>query len=554
MHASNPEAKFALAHSRPSPRFGALASLVASGIVSFATVSARAEESPVPAPPTVVEPAASPTPIVTPPAVPERSGDRDFWHRNTSGYVGGQFYLRSEDDAFILYPQARLQMDTYGYGGAGVADFQRSDGTGLKAGTFDKRSRVEMRGRFLHDWYFQLSGDFATGNSVAAGQTVKPNAIPTDVWVGFEASHAFALQVGQFDIPFTNENLWTDKFFDFMERSLTVRAVGAPFNKDLGVMARGESGDWGKSMFGYAVAFVGGNGQNRPAIDNRGDVAARVYVRPFMGSGGPMEKAHLGLSARYGQRDPSFIRYDAPGLSTPGGYTFFSSTYKDSAGKTVHILPDAAQSALGFDFFLPIDAFDLKGEVVYLNEGRRESFDDPNNAGTAQGNIERTGSLKGLSYYVQAAYWLMGKPRGNPGDPGIGSLPKRHLEEKPMDHALQLVARFEQMMLTYDSIDRSGGVTDVSRGGKDAVTRDIKVNDFQLAANYWASKHVRVTLEWSMYMFPGTPPADPGFKTAADANLAGGPGSGVVGDDGKTKRGKDASTLHEISFRVAFAI
>ena len=94
----------------------------------------------------------------------------------------------------------------------------------------------------------------------------------------------------------------------------------------------------------------------------------------------------------------------------------------------------------------------------------------------------------------------------------------------------------------------------VTQGGKDSVAHDIKVNDFQIAANYWATKHVRVTLEYSLYMFPGTPPSDPGFKGAADANLAGGPGSGTIGDDGKTKRGKDANSLHEISFRIAFAI
>src|SRR5689334_1955812 len=117
MHPSNPKAKFAVDPSRPSPHLGALASLVAFGTVSLATVSAHADDAPVPPPPAIVEPAPSPTTAtttITPAAPAEPPTDRDFWQRNTAGYLGGQFYLRSEDSAFILYPQARLQMDAYG--------------------------------------------------------------------------------------------------------------------------------------------------------------------------------------------------------------------------------------------------------------------------------------------------------------------------------------------------------------------------------------------------------------------------------------------------------
>ena len=42
------------------------------------------------------------------------------------------------------------------------------------------------------------------------------------------------LQVGQFDAPFTLENRTSDKYFDFMERSITVRAFGIPENKEIG--------------------------------------------------------------------------------------------------------------------------------------------------------------------------------------------------------------------------------------------------------------------------------------------------------------------------------
>ncbi|MFI5298453.1 MAG: porin [Polyangiales bacterium] len=564
------EASNAATPRRPTHRgLAILGSFITALTASLTSAVAHADMPPPPPPvaPTTVAPA--PIVVPAPAAVDPLPGTapigdgtssvsvtaapaHDYWREHQAGYLGGQFYLRSDDDAFILYPMARLQMDTYAYGGPGVSDFQTGNGTGLKDSMFAKRARVEMQGRFMKDWFFMLAGDFAVG-SLSATETVTPNAIPTDIFIGYEACKMFAVQVGQFDIPFSNENLWTDKFFDFMERSLTVRSIGAPYNKDTGIMFVGENGDRNKGQYGYAVAVISGDGQNIRNPDNRVDVTGRIFVRPLAGKGGGMEQFHIGLSGRFGERDPAYVRYDAPSLSTPGGYKFFASNYKttlNGVSTTMHIIPDANQAALGADFFLPLGAFDLKGELVYLSEGRREAIDDGTGASKA-GDIQRTGTLSGISYYVQAAYWLFGKPRYNPGNPGIGSLPKKKLEEKWWDNSLQIVGRWEQVALKYNSTDRNTQVVQTPSG----LDGDIKVNDFQLAANFWASKHVRLTLEWSVYMFTGTPPKDPGFKTATDKNQAGAPGSGVIDSNGTGKVfGANASTLHEISARIAIAI
>ena len=67
----------------------------------------------------------------------------------------------------------------------------------------------------------------------------------TDVFINIGPTPWFNFQVGQFDAPFTLENRTSDKYFDFMERSLAVRAFAVPNNKEDGIM-----------LWGYLPAFV----------------------------------------------------------------------------------------------------------------------------------------------------------------------------------------------------------------------------------------------------------------------------------------------------------
>jgi hypothetical protein len=61
--------------------------------------------------------------------------------------------------------------------------------------------------------------------------------------------------------------------------------------------------------------------------------------------------------------------------------------------------------------------------------------------------------------------------------------------------------------------------------------------------NYWATKHVRLTAEYSLYNFPGTPVS----AMSGARNQAMAPGA---------RGGTDPSArvLHEISFRVGLAL
>jgi hypothetical protein len=67
---------------------------------------------------------------------------------------------------------------------------------------------------------------------------------------------------------------------------------------------------------------------------------------------------------------------------------------------------------------------------------------------------------------------------------------------------------------------------------------------YQVGLNYYATKHVRLTAQYSLYQFPGTPD---GSKTGTVDNQAASPGF-------KSGKALDANSLHELSFRVGLAL
>jgi hypothetical protein len=298
---------------------------------------------------------------------------------------------------------------------------------------------------------------------------------------------------------------------------------------------------WGETHekhFEYALGVFGGDGQNRPNIDDRVDGTIRLVARPFASRTDAFKRAHIGAGARDGRRDSHFVRYDAPGLSTPGGFTFWSSTYGSATGATplTSIIPSRRQSAISGELYIPFERWDFKGEVVYINEERREALQSD------RSKTIRGGLFSGIGAYGQLSFWLAGTPRinGNPaGYYGMVKLPDGTTgAEAP--NGLQLVLRGEIIRMNYDNNSRFGDVGT----GTGAKTKNIDVNVYQLGLNYYATKHIRLTAEYSLYQFPGTPE---GSKTGTADNLAASPGF-------KSGKALDANSLHELSFRVGLAL
>jgi hypothetical protein len=255
------------------------------------------------------------------------------------------------------------------------------------------------------------------------------------------------------------------------------------------------------------VALVNGDGPNRANVDSRYDVSGRAVVRPLSRATlSGMKWAQIGASARGGSRDSTAVGYDLPSLTTQGGYPFWRPTYKDSLGRTLHVIPSKTQWAVGADAYVPIGDFDVTGELIYMSDDTREAVDGLQ----LSGFNERVGRLKGFGWYGQVSYWPIGD-HDIVGYPSYGK--PIHVDlSKPQrqpTHGLQLVAKVEQLHLTYRSSSRGGAPDPKTPDG------DIDVNSVELGINYHATKHVRVGVNYALYTFPDSAPTS--------ASSAGGP-------------------------------
>jgi hypothetical protein len=433
----------------------------------------------------------------------------------TSGYHNGNFFLRSSDDIFRLYVQGRVHADFYDAFGPHLAGLP--PGGAVAQGFSLRRARLELAGEFFQQWQWQLGAEFApsAADNVAATSgalACKPDATgalacnpqespvdnptakpaPTDAFVNYAPTPWANVQVGQYYLPFSLENRISDNTTAFLERALVIRTIAAPLQRDIGAMLWGESPN---GLLYYAVGVFNGDGPNRPNPDGRFDVAGRALVRPLAGSTrGHARWAQLGASVHAGSRDPAKVGYDVPALTTSEGFTFWKPTYTDSAGNLVHILPSAQQLAVGGDVYFPVGDFDFTGEVVYARYETREAVDGFQLAAQSA----RLGALEGFGWYAQASYWVIGD-HDVVGFPSYGRPIHVDLSqpERRAVHGVQLVARVDQLALKYSG---------ASRGGADdskTPTGDVKANSFTLGVSYWATRHLRVSVNYGYYDLPG---------------------------------------------------
>jgi phosphate-selective porin len=517
-------------------------------------------DAPLPAPP----PPPDATPSVAVPDVPAAAGTGATSAYPTSdendyaGWHGGNFFLRSKDDNFRLYVQGRAQIDSYNYAGPGVTD------TTLKSTVFLRRIRPELTGEFMKNWQWMLAGDWgATANDgspqvgqLTTAQTGQIKAIATDVYLNYRcADGLFNVQLGQYDAPFTMENRTSDKYIPFMERSLAVRAVGIPTNKEIGAMFWGELTN---KMFFYSLGFFNGDGQGRLSPDNRMDTMGRIFVHPLADSKSPLKDLQIGGSFRYGMRDKNYVNYEynnagpgpagASGFTTQGNFRFWASNYAGAGGRLLHIAPANAQVGYAIELRVPFDQyFEVFGEFVGINNQTREYQDG------FPGNSERFGHMKGFAYYVAASIWPMG---GRDIQGPMGYENPTHVDLKKADtapkQALQLLLKWEQMSLDYESADVSGTAESTNIDGK------IKVNVVEVGANYWLTKHLRFSFNYLANMFPDSGPTSATNAAAGQSNTwsadqrARAPGN-TIGKGNNDDARDSAHMFHEFLFRAAVA-
>ena len=398
------------------------------------------------------------------------------------GFPDGIF-LRTRDGEIVLYPGGRLQVDG--------AFFPRQT---PKSGVFIRRARVELAGWFGLSFYFDVSGDFAP--APPAGMDVAPSALAaSDNYVAWAPlDDRVIVQAGQFDTPFTLENRTSDAYTDFIERAMTARSLGAPRNKEVGVMVHGLVGD---GRLYYSGGLFDGEGPEFRNLDNQADAIGRVVLTPFATSGRLWQRFSIGASLWHGNH---VLGPEAPVQATPGGVVFFEPhwTARAPTGQQTPLAfelhEQGTATAVGGELNLPIGGrFGLRGEVVW----RRQHLVEDDTTGGASAPAGDA-LLDGVAAYGEIWFWLWGDERLLPA-PGL-ELPLRvgDGERDPgplLAEGLQLAVRGELLNENLTSDNLTLGDPGIS------TTRVVSGT---IGVNYWRGRFVRVSANYLVNEWSGT--------------------------------------------------
>jgi hypothetical protein len=396
-----------------------------------------------------------------------------------AGFSGERAFLRAPGNELVLFPGLRLQV--------GGAFFPRPEPT---SGFFLRRARVELAGWLGPAFYFTLGGDFAP-TSDPATTSAGPAPAAADAYVAFApVGDLFIVQAGQFDAPFTLENRTLDGYTTFIERSLAVRALGAPLNKDVGIMVHG-AGE--ARTFNYAAGVFNGDGPSFRNADNQVDLIGRVVVAPLARTSfESLRAASLGASVWYGQH---LAGLPFATQTTAGGFHFFDPRWTTGqvTPLTLELRQHGTMLTLGGEVNLPLGhQFGLRGEAVFKKQDLAEDNVMGTNATAATLGVAK---LQGIGAYGEAWLWLLGDDRQLPVA-GV-QMPVRltRVAATPGQDGVMLAVRGELLKEDLTS-------TQPMLGNPNLATTRVMAGS--VAVNYWYGRRVRASVNYALTVFDGT--------------------------------------------------
>ncbi|MEK6288775.1 MAG: porin [Acidobacteriota bacterium] len=192
-----------------------------------------------------------------------------------AGWDRNHAFLRSADSSFETYIGGYAQLDGRAY--------QSGD---HPPNTFlIRRARLAAEGKVARYFDFKLEGDFAD----TSGTLLR------DFYVNIHRIDEFQLRFGQFRVPISQEEIRTDSFQDFVERSMVNNLVPS---RSPGLMAWGTL-NWTKDEIiqtGEFEYYIGAfNGKGLLANNNNGtpETAIRLRFAPWRNGKGFISKGFI---------------------------------------------------------------------------------------------------------------------------------------------------------------------------------------------------------------------------------------------------------------------
>jgi phosphate-selective porin OprO and OprP len=383
-----------------------------------------------------------------------------------AGIEKGRPFLKSADDNFRLEFGGRLQ-----------SDFDAAeDGTRTLTGPFlgsqflIRRARIDVDAIFYRWIRAKIQAELTEGVSLK------------DAYIDLTFLPELRLRTGQFHVPCSLEELTSDNFIDFIERSLVNELSPG---RDRGVKI------YGDLMGGIISYHLGGfNGTGEDTSDNNGakDLAFRLEYSPFRTSNSFwLRGLQFAGNVTWGNED---------NLTTPAGRTIARTANRFTFFASQNAQGDRLR--YGGDFAWWVGPASVKFEYdVQTNER--------NGLGPGGTNLD---DVTASGWYVSGTYVLTGEEKQRSGNV-IPRRPFIPFSDESGLGAVEVGIRWAELSFDSDSPVNlfSASLSPINMPGG-GTTAENSAQSLTLGVNWYFNEWTRAMLNWNYYWFDnafGTP-------------------------------------------------
>lgn len=344
-----------------------------------------------------------------------------------------------------------------------------------------RRARPILQGTIADIYNFKLMPDFGGGK-----------AIVQDAFVSARFKPWLVLTVGKFKPPVGLERLQSAADNRFIERALPTDLVP---NRDIGVQL---GGDLAGGRINYSLGVFNGvadgtSSDNNPtpdsSSDGKGDVAARIFLRPFLLSGNSaLTGLGFGVAGTYVRATGSPANTLLASYKTSGQQTFFGYRSNTAATQTQPALNNGTYASgerlrVAPQLYYSVGPVGLLGEYTRVRQGMAR----------INGTVTRSALLTTSAWQAQLSWLVTGEQESfggvtpnapfRVGGPGWG--------------ALELVARAQELSLDGQAF--AGGGNSFSNPASSAQNaRAVGVG-----VNWYLDRNLKWALNYELTRFRG---------------------------------------------------
>ena len=158
--------------------------------------------------------------------------------------------------------------------------YQNLEESGKNDGFDLRKARLDMKGTINPFWGYRFVAEFAGSPKLL------------DAYADYKINNFINFTIGQFKIPFSLENLYSDSKLEFIDRSQVVEAlvarskdvIGNQNGRDIGVQVNGKVIKISnRYMIDYTLGIFNGSGINASDNNENKEIIGRIILHPFKG-------------------------------------------------------------------------------------------------------------------------------------------------------------------------------------------------------------------------------------------------------------------------------